>query len=63
MLPFGIRSAPKIFTAAANGLEWIMRQKRVSFVNHYFDNFFTIGPPASEVCGENLKRTMAVCTE
>ena len=26
MSPFGLRSAPKIFTAVADGLEWIMRQ-------------------------------------
>ena len=63
MLPFGLRSAPKIFTAVADGLEWIMRQRGVTFVDHYLDDFITMGPPASGVCGENLERILAVCKE
>ena len=33
MLPFGLRSAPKIFTADA--LEWCIREQGISFVAHY----------------------------
>jgi hypothetical protein len=29
MLPFGLRSAPKIFTAVADGIKWILRQRGV----------------------------------
>ena len=38
-LPFGLRSAPKIFTALANRAEWMVRQQGVEFVILYLDNF------------------------
>lgn len=43
MLPFGLRSAPKIFMAIADGLEWIMRERGMTFMDHYFDDFITMG--------------------
>ena len=42
-LPFGLRSAPLIFTALADGLEWIIKQRGVSHLAHYLDNFITVG--------------------
>ena len=63
MLPFGLRSAPKIFTAVADALEWIIRQNGVTLVDHYLDDFITMGPPGSETCGQNLDRILAVCRE
>ena len=47
MLPFGLRSAPKIFTAIADGLEWIARQNGVTRIEHYLDDFVILGPPES----------------
>ena len=40
-LPFGLRSAPKIFTACAvaDAVEWIQRKEGVNFVIHYLDDF------------------------
>ena len=32
MLPFGLRSAPKIFTAIADALEWVLRRRGVRYV-------------------------------
>ena len=61
LLPFGLRSAPKIFTAVADALEWMMRHRGVAWVAHYLDDFITMGPPASAVCGQNLERIRAVC--
>ena len=61
MLPFGLRSAPKIFTAVADALEWMMRQRGMAWVAHYLDDFITMGPPAFAVCGQNLERIRAVC--
>ena len=63
MLPFGLRSAPKIFTAVADALEWILRRRGVSFVEHYLDDFVTIGPPSSGVCGDNLGIIQRTCAE
>ena len=53
-LPFGLRSAPKIFTAVADAAEWILRQAGVDFVLHYLDDFLLIGPPDSPECAKAL---------
>ena len=61
-LPFGLRSAPKIFTAIADAIEWCVRLRGVSFVAHYLDDFITFGPPDSPVCGRNLALLSEECT-
>ena len=45
VLPFGLRSAPKVFNAVADALEWVCRRQGVSNILHYLDDFFTIGSP------------------
>ena len=62
-LPFGLRSAPKIFTAVADALEWGIRQRGVRFVGHYLDDFATFGPPDSPECQENVRTIMDTCKE
>ena len=47
MLPFGLRSAPKIFTAVADALEWCICKKGVHGLDHYLDDFIIVAPPAS----------------
>ena len=45
-LPFGLHSAPYIFSAVADLLEWIVRRNyHVAFLKHYLDDFHTLGPP------------------
>ena len=61
MLPFGLRSAPKIFTAVADALEWILRRQGVVHVDHYLDDFIIYGPPGSDQCAEQLQLTLALC--
>ena len=39
MLPFGLRSAPKIFSAVADGLQWILVQQGVTHLLRYLDDF------------------------
>ena len=63
MLPFGLRSAPKVFTAVADALEWVIRQRGVTVVDHYLDDFVTLGRPASPECSQNLRTVLAVCEE
>lgn len=46
-LPFGLRSAPKIFTAVADPLEWIIKSKGVEWLAHYLDNYVFLGPHGS----------------
>ena len=49
-LPFGLRSAPKIFNALADGLEWCVSKEGVPYIYHYLDDFIVLGPPGSPVC-------------
>ena len=55
MLRFNLRSAPKIFTAVADALEWILRQKCVSYLDHYLDNFMTFQELGVPLALEKLK--------
>ena len=61
VLPFGLRSAPLIFSAVADALQWIMTRHGVSWVVHYLDDFFTLGPGGSQECGSNMSRMIDVC--
>ncbi|MCG8431273.1 MAG: hypothetical protein MJA29_08890, partial [Candidatus Omnitrophica bacterium] len=61
MLPFGLRSAPKIFTALADALEWGIAQKGVDHIFHYLDDFLVMGPPGSSLCEEYLSILEALC--
>ena len=63
MLPFGLRSAPKIFTAIADALEWCIRQRGVRFIAHYLDDFVTFGPPGSSECQRNVQVILETCKE
>ena len=45
VLPFGLRSAPKIFNAVADAVEWIVRQQGVRTIFHYLDDFLIVGNP------------------
>ena len=62
-LPFGPRSAPNIFTAVADALQWVMLQRGVSVVDHYMDYFVTMSPPHTDTCRVNLDRILAVCRD
>ena len=44
-LPFGLRSAPKIFTAVADFLAWALHCDGIEFLLHYLDDFLFLGPP------------------
>ena len=61
VLPFGLRSAPIIFTAVADALQWIMERKGVENVFHYLDDFITVGPPDSSQCQSNLSGIIQTC--
>lgn len=61
-LPFGLRSAPKLFNILADLLCWIAQQNGISKPLHYLDDFLLIGPPQSPVCQHNLNTFMQLCT-
>ena len=63
MLPFGLRSAPKIFNAVADALNWLLRQCGIPHVLHYLDDFIIISPPRSPQGQESLSRLCRLCGE
>ena len=62
-LPFGLHSAPLIFTALADGLQWVLQQRGTSFIAHYLVDFITLGPPGSSKCADNQHIIYETCTE
>ena len=62
-LPFGLRSAPKLFNILADLLSWITRQRGVSTSMHYLDDYLIIGPPTSSACQSQLDTFQTVCNE
>ena len=60
-LPFGLRSAPKIFSALADALEWVLQNEGLTEVLHYLDDFLTMGRPGSGECLRNLRILCEVC--
>ena len=47
-LPFGLRSAPKIFSAVGEVLEWRARFEGATRVLHYLDDFLMISPAVTK---------------
>jgi len=62
-LPFGLRSAPKIFNAVADALEWCTASEGVEVIFHYLDDFAVLGAPESEQCSQDLGTLKRVCSE
>ena len=62
-LPFGLASAPAIFSALGEALEWILRQRWVRAVIHYLDDFLILGAPDSGECHQYLSTTLQACQE
>ena len=62
VLPFGLKSAPRLFNMFADVLQCIMEQKGASSVAHYLDDYFTCGPRGGLVCKRNLDIMLHVCS-
>ena len=66
-LPFGLRSACKIFSAfsaLADALQWVVLnelQDPRGCLYHYLDDFVCLSPPDSSVCGAVLAQLMTSC--
>ena len=60
-LPFGLRSAPKVFNALADGLEWIVKDHGAEWLWHYLDDFITCGAADSDECQLNLQMLLDIC--
>ena len=42
VLPFGLQSAPKLFSAVADALHWILHKKGIKKSLHYLDDFILV---------------------
>jgi len=62
-IPFGLRSAPKLFNILADLLAWIAKQAGVSYLIHYLDDYLTMGPPYTPSCQHNVDTFVALCAE
>ena len=63
VLPFGLRSAPKIFTAVAEALAWAMVSIGVSSFLHYLDNFLFMGPATDSTTDTSLQLALSTCAQ
>ena len=61
VLPFGLRSAPKIFNAIADGLQWVALERGVSNLDHFLDDFIITGKPNTDECKNNLQLLVHTC--
>ena len=61
VLPFGLRSTPKIFSAVADTLKWILTQQGVSHSIHHLDDLFIVGSPTYNECNKNLHQITETC--
>ena len=61
MLPFGLRSASKIFNAVADALNWVIAQAGVRTSRHYLDDFIVVGPAGSAECQQALDILTRLC--
>ena len=62
-LPFGLRSAPKIFTAVADALQWIFESCGIDTVLHYLDDYIVFGASDTDKCQAALDRALQLCRQ
>ena len=62
-LPFGLASAPAIFSAVAEALDWILHSRGIWAIVHYLDHFLLLGAPGSTECQEALHLNLSTCAE
>ena len=63
LLPFGLRSAPRIISAVANAIESCCKHKGTSFVEYYLDDYIIEGMPGSKQCAGDLQLIGEVCSD
>ena len=63
ILPFGLRSAPKMFNTVADALNWGLQQAGIRFIQHYLDDFIIRAPPHSDECQRAVQTLDKVCAQ
>ena len=62
-LPFGLRSAPLLFTVVADALQWALMSRGVAFIFHYVDDFIVLGRADSFDCARWVGVMDTTCEE
>ena len=60
-LPFDLRSAPKLFSALADTLLWIIGHHGVAHAIHYLDDYLVMTPPGTDECQSVLHTCLRLC--
>ena len=53
ILPFDLRSVPKILSAMADGLQWILTLYGITYILHYLDDFIFVAASMGKDIGRN----------
>ena len=61
ILPFGLRSAPIIFTAVVDGLQWVLIQEGVTHLLHYLHDYIFVSASMDKAMGQK-SRFMSACS-
>ena len=61
VLCMGARSSPWIFNQVSSAIEWIGKNHDIEDLLHLLDDFFTAGPPNTDICEENLDLMLTLC--
>lgn len=61
-LPFGLRSAPKLFNLVADCLQWIFQQHDIQVI-HYLDDYLIFGQKGTSACQDSLQSALQLCKE
>ncbi len=62
-LPFGLRSAPLLFTALGDAIEWVASREGGWWIRHYIDDFVTVGRTDTDDCARAMGALKATCSE
>ena len=46
-IPFGLRSAPKLFTALADAIQWLIKERGTECCIHYLDDYLFVEKPTA----------------
>lgn len=61
VLPFGLRSAPKLFNVIADAVQFVARSQGIQHVTHYLDDFIVLGCAGTNQCERDLKVLVSIC--
>ena len=61
VLPFGLRSTPKIFNCIADALQRTVKLHSVSYLENFLNDFIIAGAPESNKCDQNQSVLISTC--